>query len=119
MENIPHLIELEVRSLSERKKPSFWRAVFGPPKEQEYCVVLAPKAPTAAGLQLPILIGKHEAMNLAIIIQKMPVKMPLTVDLFKEATDSFGYRLDAVTIDQLDESSIYHCTMQYSSGEKG
>ena len=64
-----------------------------------------------------MLIGKHEAMQMAIVIEEMTPKMPLTFDLFKTATDAFGYKLDSVTIDKLDEELIFHCTMLYSNRE--
>lgn len=116
--NISTLIELEVRELTIHKKPSFWSLLFRAAKEESYHLLLVPVGSSADTTKLSILIGKHEAMQMAIIIEGMSPRMPLITDLFKTATDAFGYKLDAVTIDKLDEGDIFHSTMMYSNGEK-
>jgi|GEM_PF-2657205 len=116
--NSPTLIELEVHELIAYKKPSFWRLVFRSAKEESYLLLLAPVGSQPDTIKLPILIGKHEAMQMTIVIEGMNPKMPLTADLFKTATDAFGYKLDFVTIDKVDEEHIFHSTMMYSNEEK-
>lgn len=119
MENnaTPH-IELEVSALAERKKPSLWKVLFGTVKADDYCVVLRPSVSDAVPKTLPVIIGKQEAMAMAITLEQMASKLPLTMDLFKNATEAFGYKLDTVVIDKLDEEGTFHSTMSYSNNDK-
>jgi uncharacterized protein len=114
--NIPNLIEFEILSLTAHKKPSFWKNLFGPTKEQRYCLLLGSIIPQSTTVELPIIIGEQEAMGMAVVIEEMIPKMPLTIDLFKIATDAFGYKLDCIVIDKIEEG-IIQSTMRYSSGE--
>jgi uncharacterized protein len=115
--NTPNLIELEVLALTARRKPSFWKVLFGRKKEDSCCIILGSIAPESERLKLPIIIGKQEAMGLAVVIEDMTSGMPMTIDLFKTATDAFGYKLDSIIIDKLEEG-IFHSTMRYSNGDK-
>lgn len=116
--NSPTLIELEVHELTAYKKPPFWSLVFRSAEKESYHLLLVPAGTQADTRKLSMLIGKHEAMQMAIVIEGMTPSMPLITDLFKTATDAFGYKLDSVTIDKLDDKGIFHSTMMYSNGEK-
>lgn len=57
--------------------------------------------------RLPIIIGGFEAQAIAIEIEKMTPSRPLTHDLFKTLTDSFGISVQEVIIYNLVDGIFY------------
>jgi len=57
--------------------------------------------------RLPIIIGGFEAQAIAIEIEKMTPSRPLTHDLFKSLTSSFGIQVTEVIIYNLVEGIFY------------
>ena len=60
--------------------------------------------------RLPIVIGSFEAQSLAIVLEKMQTRRPLTHDLFKNTLSSLGIDLKEVVISQLVEG-IFHALL--------
>ncbi len=57
--------------------------------------------------RLPIIIGGPEAQAIAIEIEKMTPSRPLTHDLFKSLTDSFGINVQEIIIYNLVDGIFY------------
>ncbi|MFT7376336.1 MAG: bifunctional DNase/RNase [Sphingobacteriales bacterium] len=67
--------------------------------------------------RLPIIIGGFEAQAIAIEIEKMTPSRPLTHDLFKSLTGSFGIKLNEVIIYNLVDG-IFFAKLICSDGKK-
>ncbi len=57
--------------------------------------------------RLPIIIGAFEAQSIAFELEGVEPPRPLTHDLFKIIFDTFGYQLNEVFIDNLDEGTFH------------
>lgn len=57
--------------------------------------------------RLPIIIGGFEAQAIAIELEKMTPSRPLTHDLFKTFSDTFGIKINEVIIYNLIEGIFY------------
>jgi bifunctional DNase/RNase len=57
--------------------------------------------------RLPIIIGGFEAQAIAIELEKMTPNRPLTHDLFKSFSDSYGIKLTEVVIYNLQEGVFF------------
>ncbi len=57
--------------------------------------------------RLPIIIGGFEAQAIAIEIEKMTPSRPLTHDLFKSFSDSFGIKIKEIVIYNLMEGVFF------------
>lgn len=69
-----------------------------------YALVLSERNGTR---RLPIIIGGFEAQSIAIELEKMKPSRPLTHDLFKTFSDSFGISVKEVVIYNLVEGVFY------------
>ncbi len=69
-----------------------------------YALVLSERNGTR---RLPIIIGGFEAQSIAIELEKMKPSRPLTHDLFKAFSDSFGIEVKEVVIYNLVEGVFY------------
>jgi bifunctional DNase/RNase len=69
-----------------------------------YALVLSERNGTR---RLPIIIGGFEAQSIAIELEKMKPSRPLTHDLFKAFSDSFGIDVKEVVIYNLVEGVFY------------
>lgn len=56
---------------------------------------------------LPILIGAPEAQAIAVALDKLQMPRPLTHDLFKNALDALGARLNRIEVCDLRENTFY------------
>ncbi len=57
--------------------------------------------------RLPIIIGQFEAQAIAFELEGMKPPRPLTHDLLKTLIETFGYRVESVTINELKDSTFY------------
>lgn len=69
-----------------------------------YALVLSE---VGANRKLPIVIGGHEAQAIAIELEKMTPSRPLTHDLFKSFSHSFGIEIEEVIIYNLIEGIFF------------
>ena len=67
--------------------------------------------------RLPIVIGMFEAQAIAIELEKMTPSRPLTHDLFKNFSDSFGITITEVVIYNLVEG-IFFAKLICTNGEE-
>jgi uncharacterized protein len=115
--NSPNLIQLEITSLTKSGKTSWWDNLFRKEKSETYRLELGAKEGQPVRFKLPILIGYHEAMTIAVVLEGMKPKFPLTIDLLQNATYAFGYILDSIVIDNI-EDGIFTSKLQFSGGDK-
>ncbi|MDD3876901.1 MAG: DUF151 domain-containing protein [Bacteroidales bacterium] len=79
-----------------------------------YALILAEKF----GLRrLPIIIGNFEAQSIAIEMEKMKPTRPLTHDLFKSFSDSFGVLIKEVIINKFSEG-VFHALLVCANEDK-
>ena len=57
--------------------------------------------------RLPIIIGQFEAQAIAFELEGMKPPRPLTHDLLRTLIETFGYRVESVTINELKDSTFY------------
>ncbi|MBL7127660.1 MAG: bifunctional nuclease family protein [Ignavibacteria bacterium] len=57
--------------------------------------------------RLPIIIGQFEAQAIAFELEGMKPPRPLTHDLLRTLIETFGYRVETVTINELKDSTFY------------
>ena len=67
--------------------------------------------------RLPIMIGGYEAQAIAVELENMTPSRPLTHDLFKNFSISFGIHIDEVTIYNLKEG-VFYSKIVCNNGEK-
>lgn len=108
-------IELQITALIPATKQSSWSKIFRQ-KPIRYHLTLAPKEEMETSIVLEI--GDYEAQGIAVILQGMTATRPLMPDLFKQATDQFGYNLDSAILHTMDENGIYHAKVYYSNNER-
>lgn len=60
--------------------------------------------------RLPIVIGPFEAQAIAVALERMYPKRPMTHDLFKNTLEVVGVELEEVFISKI-ESGIFHATL--------
>jgi bifunctional DNase/RNase len=82
-----------------------------------YALVLS-EAGTASNRKLPIVIGGHEAQAIAIELEKMTPSRPLTHDLFKSFSHSFGIEVEEVIIYNLIEGIFFAKLIATQDGRK-
>jgi bifunctional DNase/RNase len=116
MQTISNPIELHLAYISTSKRPSFWQKLFNKEQQSNYAAVFTPGE--GSGIILPIVIGAQEAQGLVIVAEGLVPSRPLLPDLFKAATDQFGYKLEFIIIHKIDEKGIFYAAMHYSNGEK-
>ncbi len=115
MNNNPNKIELVVHGLAYHKKINKIQALFS--KEEITCqLILAKKDQLDLGIV--IIIGVLEAQSIAIMLEKMEPKRPLTYDLFKSTMEVFNLNLDYIFINKLDSQRIFHCLLVWSNNDK-
>ncbi|MBC8043207.1 MAG: bifunctional nuclease family protein [Rhizobacter sp.] len=57
--------------------------------------------------KLPIIIGGFEAQAIALELEKIKAPRPLTHDLIRNITETFGIGVSEVTIDELKDGTFY------------
>lgn len=62
--------------------------------------------------KLPIIIGQFEAQSIAIEMENMKPARPLTHDLFKEFSNTFGIKLNEVIINKFVEG-VFHSILVF------
>lgn len=67
--------------------------------------------------RLPIIIGGYEAQAIAVAMERMIPKRPLTHDLFKNTLDIFNIVLREVIINDLEEGVFYATLVCWKDGE--
>lgn len=67
---------------------------------------------SGADRKLPIIIGQFEAQAIAIEMEKMKPARPLTHDLFKEFSKSFGIKLNEVIINKFVDG-VFHSILVF------
>ncbi len=63
--------------------------------------------------RLPIIIGPFEAQAIAVSLEKMQLKRPMTHDLFKLTLEQLGATLDEIIISDLIDN-VFYSTFVYS-----
>ena len=66
--------------------------------------------------RLPIIVGMFEAQSIAVEIEKIKPKRPLTHDLFKTISDEFGLNIKQVLITDLKEG-VFFAKMKIESSD--
>lgn len=66
--------------------------------------------------RLPIVIGGFEARSIAFKLERIQPTRPLTHDIFKSFSDSFGINLKEVTICKFEEG-IFYSKMTFVQGD--
>ena len=82
----------------------------------EYALILGEEK-GKGNRRLPIIIGGFEAQAIAIELEKMTPSRPLTHDLFKNFSDSFGITITEVVIYNLVEG-IFFAKLICTNGEE-
>lgn len=82
-----------------------------------YALVLS-EANASSNRKLPIVIGGHEAQAIAIELEKMTPSRPLTHDLFKSFSHSFGIEVEEVIIYNLIEGIFFAKLIATQDGRK-
>lgn len=67
--------------------------------------------------RIPIIVGGFEAQAIAIELEGLNPPRPLTHDLFKNFSDSFGIRLIEVNIHKLEEG-VFFANVLFDNGDK-
>jgi len=67
--------------------------------------------------RLPIIIGMFEAQSIALELEQIPARRPMTHDLFKAFAKSYLIDLTEVYISKLD-SGVFYTEIHTKSGEK-
>jgi len=67
--------------------------------------------------RLPIVIGGFEAQSIALALEKMAPKRPMTHDMTKSVLDDFGIDCKEIIIDNLVEG-VFHAKLICDNGEK-
>lgn len=79
-----------------------------------YALVLAEEEGTR---RIPIIVGGFEAQAIAIELEGLNPPRPLTHDLFKKFSDSFGIHLLEVNIHKLEEG-VFFANVLFDNGDK-
>jgi len=79
-----------------------------------YALVLAEEE---GARRIPIIVGGFEAQAIAIELEGLNPPRPLTHDLFKKFSDSFGIRLIEVNIHKLEEG-VFFANVLFDNGDK-
>ncbi len=66
-------------------------------------------------MQIPIIIGPHEAQAILLAKDNVKARRPMTHDLMLSILDSYGLLLREVTIDRV-EDGIFYATLHVSDG---
>lgn len=82
-----------------------------------YALVLS-EVGASTNRKLPIVIGGHEAQAIAIELEKMTPSRPLTHDLFKSFSHSFGIEIEEVIIYNLIEGIFFAKLIATQDGRK-
>ncbi|PLW92220.1 MAG: hypothetical protein C0592_11910 [Marinilabiliales bacterium] len=72
---------------------------------------------SGADRKLPIIIGQFEAQSIAIEMEKMKPARPLTHDLFKEFSKTFGIKLNEVIINKFIDG-VFHSILVFERENK-
>ena len=72
---------------------------------------------SGAERKLPIIIGQFEAQSIAIEMEKMKPARPLTHDLFKEFSKTFGIKLNEVIINKFIDG-VFHSILVFEKENK-
>jgi uncharacterized protein len=67
--------------------------------------------------RIPIIVGGFEAQAIAIELEGLSPPRPLTHDLFKHFSDSFGIRLIEVNIHKLEEG-VFFANVLFDNGDR-
>ncbi len=67
--------------------------------------------------RIPIIVGGFEAQAIAIELEGLNPPRPLTHDLFKNFSDSFGIRLIEVNIHKLEEG-VFFANVLFDNGDR-
>jgi len=79
-----------------------------------YALVLAEEN---GSRRIPIIVGGFEAQAIAIELEGLNPPRPLTHDLFKKFSDSYGIRLIEVNIHKLEEG-VFFANVLFDNGDK-
>lgn len=79
-----------------------------------YALVLAEEE---GSRRIPIIVGGFEAQAIAIELEGLNPPRPLTHDLFKKFSDSYGIRLLEVNIHKLEEG-VFFANVLFDNGDK-
>lgn len=109
-------ITLQISSLTRARRSLWERLSIKRRKAHSYVLMLAETG--GAGRHMPVLIGEFEAQAIAIVLEMLQPARPLAHDLFKAAVGKFGYALDHVLINAVNEDGVFYTLMQYSKGEE-
>jgi hypothetical protein len=72
---------------------------------------------SGAERKLPIIIGQFEAQSIAIEMEQMKPARPLTHDLFKEFSKTFGVKLNEVIINKFLDG-VFHSILVFEKENK-
>jgi hypothetical protein len=70
---------------------------------------------TDGGMQIPILIGTHEAQGILMALEKVATRRPMTHDLMLHIMEEYALTLKEVTIDRVNEG-IFYASLHLSDG---
>ena len=79
-----------------------------------YALVLAEEEGTR---RIPIIVGGFEAQAIAIELEGLHPPRPLTHDLFKNFSESYGINLIEVNIHKLEEG-VFFANVLFDNGDK-
>ncbi len=79
-----------------------------------YALVLSEEEGTR---RIPIIVGGFEAQAIAIELEGLNPPRPLTHDLFKKFSDTFGIRLLEVNIHKLEEG-VFFANVMFDNGDR-
>lgn len=115
MTNNSDLIELEVKGLGSIGKISRLKRLLSGDKSKYYLILTKKDDPNVT---VAMGVGEFEGQAIAVAFEKMTPSRPLTHDLFKSATEGFGFQLVLVLINKLDENGYFHSLLKYTNGQK-
>lgn len=67
--------------------------------------------------RLPIIIGMFEAQSIALEMEQIPAKRPMTHDLFKTFSDEYSIKVTEIYISKLKEG-VFYTEIHTTDGEK-
>ena len=95
-------VELEIVGLSAGQSPGVYSLIMGEKGGKR---------------KLPIIIGSFEAQSIAVVLEQIPIKKPLTHDLIKSIFEELNGTLKELWIYKLEEG-IFHSKFMAEVGGK-
>lgn len=102
---------------SERLRVTVIGLSYSPLQNGAYAMLLSVEGKANAGIRIPVVIGEPEAQSIAIHLEKVDTRRPMTHQLFASFAQAFGIRLIDVCISSFKDG-IFSSEMTFTDGEQ-